>query len=325
MAKVASREEPLPLLCTHYFAYPLTDMISQPTTTPDLCILTTELEETAAIWNLVLSAVQIRHNILYDNNMWQLLVTGDKELRAIHELESYFEENKDWPPAPPAANNDFVPLLQPPTLLLIGGLILFFTITGPWAEQSFWFTQGAGNGERILEQGEWWRLLTALTLHADTVHLLGNCFIGGWLIHFFCRLTGTGMGLCAMLLSAGCGNLINTLIRGPQHQYVGFSTAVFAIIGMLAVLTHQGRKKFTGHHFLIPFMAGMALLAMLGSSGERTDLGAHLFGLLSGLTFGWFLSREPLHNLRHSLLFQALCFLFFLSLLIGSWLLALSP
>lgn len=300
-------------------------MRHQPHTIPDHCILTTDQEETAVIWHLVLSAVEIPHHIHHDSNTWQLLVTSGTELRAVHELESYFTENKDWPPAPPPPDNDFVPLLQPPTLLLIGGLILFFSITGPWENHSLWFTQGAGHGGRILLDGEWWRLLTALTLHADTVHLLGNCFIGGWLIHFFCRLTGSGLGLSAMLLSAGCGNLINTLIRGPEHQYVGFSTAVFAVIGMLAVLTHQGRKKFTGRHFLIPFMAGMALLAMLGSSGERTDLGAHLFGLLCGLVFGQLLSREPLHSLRHSLLFQTFCFLLFLSLLIGSWQLALNP
>lgn len=300
-------------------------MAPQTQTTPEQPILTTENKETAAIWSLVLSAVQIPHHLHHDTNNWQLWVTADKELRAIHELESYFAENKDWPPRPPAPDNDFVPLLQPPTLLLIGGLILFFSITGPWEKHSLWFVQGAGNGERILQQGEWWRLLTALTLHADTVHLLGNCLIGGWLIHFFCRLTGTGLGLFAMLLAAGGGNLINTLIRGPEHQFVGLSTAVFAVIGMLAVLTHQGRKKFTGRHFLIPFMAGMALLAMLGSSGERTDLGAHLFGLLCGLVFGHFLSREPLHSLRHSLLFQSICLLFFLSLLISSWLLALHP
>lgn len=297
-------------------------MTPQPQITPDHCILTTELEETAIIWNLVLSAVEITHHIHFDNYKWQLLVTGDNKLRAINELESYFAENKDWPPVAPAPDNDFVPLLQPPTLLLIGGLILFFSITGPWQEQSLWFVQGAGNGERILEQGEWWRLVTALTLHADTVHLLGNCFIGGWLVHFLCRLTGTGLGLCAMLLSAGCGNLINTLARGPGHQFVGFSTAVFTVIGMLAVLTHQGRKKFTGRHFLIPLMAGMALLAMLGSSGERTDLGAHLFGLLCGLAFGYILGRETLQSLRHSLLVQSLSFLFFLTLLIGSWILA---
>lgn len=295
------------------------------TTAPDHHILTTDQEETAATWSLVLSAVQIPHHIHHDHHNWLLLVTADKELRAIHELESYFEENRDWPPSPPAPDNDFTPLLQPPTLLLIGALILFFSITGPWDKQSFWFVQGAGNGERILQGGEWWRLLTALTLHADSVHLLSNCLIGGWLIHFFCRLTGTGLGLSAMFLTAGCGNLINILVHGQDHQFVGFSTAVFAVIGMLAMLAYQGRRKTTGYHVLIPFMAGAALLAALGSSGERTDLGAHLFGLLCGLIAGHLLGREPFHSLRHSLAFQSLLFLLFLTLLIGSWLLALQP
>ena len=94
---------------------------------------------------------------------------------------------------------------------------------------------------------------------------------------------------------------------------------------MLAILTHQGRRKITGYHFLIPFMAGTALLAALGSSGEHTDLGAHLFGLLCGLAFGQLLGREPLHSLRHSLVVQGISFLLFISLVIGSWLLALHP
>lgn len=298
-------------------------MAPQPQTTPDHLLLTTDQEETAATWHLVLSAVQIAHHIQHDNNNWQLFVTSDKELRASHELESYFAENKDWPPPPPAPDHDFTPLLQPPTLFLIGSLILFFSITGPWEQHSPWFMQGAGNGERILHEEEWWRLVTALTLHADTVHLLSNCLIGGWLVHFFCRITGTGLGLLSILFTAASGNLINILVHGPDHQFVGFSTAVFAVIGMLATLTHRGRKKITGSHFLMPLMAGTALLALLGSSGERTDIGAHLFGLLCGLIFGQFLSREPLHTLRHSLLFQSICFLLFLTLLIGSWLLAL--
>jgi hypothetical protein len=37
---------------------------------------------------------------------------------------------------------------------------------------------------------------------------------------------------------------------------------------------------------LIPLMAGIILMALLGTGGERTDVGAHLFGLLSGLALG---------------------------------------
>lgn len=294
----------------------------RPTNEP---ILTTDREEIATTWALVLAAVRIPHRIRYHNQTWYLQVPAGSRQRATHELESYFAENINWPPRHPQPIQDFTPLMQPPTLLLIGGLVLFYGLTGPWEAQSPWFLQGAGNSERILENGEWWRLLTALTLHADTVHLLGNCLVGGWLVHCFCQMTGTGLGLCALLLAAGAGNLINVWIHGTGHHFVGFSTAVFAVIGMLAVLTHQRRKTLTGSHFLLPVMAGAALLAALGSSGERTDLGAHFFGLICGLLSGYLLSRQPLHRWGHSLVFQFLCFLLFFSLLMGSWMRALRP
>ena len=43
----------------------------------------------------------------------------------------------------------------------------------------------AGDSAAILNNFQLYRLVTALTLHADIVHLLGNCFLGGFLLHFF--------------------------------------------------------------------------------------------------------------------------------------------
>jgi hypothetical protein len=36
----------------------------------------------------------------------------------------------------------------------------------------------------------------------------------------------------------------------------------------------------------LPLVAGVALLADLGTGGERTDLGAHAFGFIVGVAFG---------------------------------------
>jgi rhomboid protease GluP len=37
---------------------------------------------------------------------------------------------------------------------------------------------------------------------------------------------------------------------------------------------------------LLPIAAALALLAFLGTEGERTDVGAHLFGFLAGALLG---------------------------------------
>jgi hypothetical protein len=38
---------------------------------------------------------------------------------------------------------------------------------------------------------------------------------------------------------------------------------------------------------LLPVAAAVALLGLLGSGGENTDIGAHLLGFLAGLALGW--------------------------------------
>lgn len=278
----------------------------------------TDVEQVALTCSLVLSSAGITHHLCQTRDNLTISVTADDNLAAQEQIHAYFHENKNWPPVPVESNSSFTPLLQPPTLLLIGALALFYSITGPWAGHSFWFTNGAGDAEAILKNGEWYRLITALTLHADTTHLLGNCLLGGFLFHFFCRLSGNGLGLFSMLVTATLANLINVFLHGTNHHFVGFSTAVFSIIGMLAILSRQHQIR-TGYQRIMPFMAGAALLAMLGSSGERTDLGAHFFGLCCGLVTGLILSSSPLLTLRHSVIFQTTLFFLFIAGIFTAW------
>lgn len=281
-------------------------------------VLTTPDEQNIMACSLVLSSVGISHKILNAIGTTSLQVSEEDLHAARFQIQAYKDENKNWPPKPDTSLKTFEPLLQPPTLLLIGALALFFTVTGPWSANSFWFSKGAGDAAKILQQHEYYRLITALTLHADTVHLLGNCFFGGFLFHFFCRLTGNGLGMFTMLLTAGLGNFINVRLHGEEHLFVGFSTAVFAVIGMLSMLGRHNRvsKRYIR---IIPFMAGAAFLAMIGSSGERTDLGAHLFGLCCGFVTGWILGRPFILRLRESMWLQTSLFLLSCAIIVFSW------
>jgi membrane associated rhomboid family serine protease len=197
-------------------------------------------------------------------------------------------------------------------------------ITGPWKPGSVWFEAGANDADAVLAGGQLYRLITSLTLHADFTHLAGNCLIGGMLFYFFLQINGAGFGLLAVLLSGATGNLINDLAHGSEHFSVGFSTAIFAIIGMLSMYQMVEQRQPFGIRLFVPFMAGAALLAMLGSSGERTDLGSHLFGLLSGLIIGLFIALKPVKQLRQSSFMQIAFFIMAIIMLIFSWSSALS-
>ena len=250
---------------------------------PRDAIVATGPPEHLAICSLVLNAVGIRHTL--DLTRSALITPVESAGIARHHLEQYFEENKNWP-EPPQTLHIEKPPGNPPTLLLIGLLAIFFLITGPWDAHSPWFAKGAVDSQLILHNGEWWRLITALTLHADQVHLLGNCIIGGFLVHLLCRTIGSGVGWSALIVCGALGNFLNIAARDVVHHSVGFSTSIFAAIGMFSGLQILAGRRNLLRNLVIPLGAGASLLALLGVEGERTDIGAHFFGFFCGLILG---------------------------------------
>lgn len=228
---------------------------------------------------------------------WQLLVPESQLSRALDEIASYNELNRNWPP-----------LLPPPptraenTLATLSVLILLATFHNvtrmnilPFAHTApDWVTLGNAQAARILD-GEWWRLVTSLTLHANVSHLLGNLTIGGLFIILLCREIGSGLSWFLLLASGALGNLANAHFNLPTHSSVGASTLVFGGVGILAAISMLRHRNYLNRRWPMPIAAALSLLAILGTEGENTDLGAHffgfLFGILLGLSTGYLLER----------------------------------
>ena len=270
-------------------------------------------------YSLVLSAVNIPHSINSgSDNTFELHVPTHLRERALYEIATYVQENRDWPPPPPAAPI-FSPSFKAMSFLVIGSLIFIYSISGDWHPESVWFQRGAGDSTAILQGGEYYRLVTALMLHADIVHLMGNCFLGGFLLHFYFKISGNGLGLFTMLTTATFANYINVLAHGPGHHFVGFSTAVFSVIGLFCTSAYTKSPSTINFHLFMPIMAGMALLALLGAGGERTDLGAHFFGLIIGMAAGLFLRSQKAETIRHSTVMQMILTVLTCSIAWMSW------
>lgn len=254
----------------------------------------------ARSWSLVLSARLIPCRIAKDRRRWQLLVPADGFEAAIRELRQYERENRGWPPPPPAKvpnkNNAVL------TVCILAAVAVFHNLTltgfgllGP--DFVAWLNIGNAHAGKIMS-GELWRTCTALTLHADWLHLFGNLLIGGVFIVRLCRDLGSGLGWLLVVASGILGNLINAWLQAPDHRAVGASTAVFGAVGVLAAISlvryrHNLRPQ---KRWLLPIAGAFGLLAMLGAGGGRTDLGAHLFGFLAGLALGagaeWAIERS---------------------------------
>lgn len=286
---------------------------------PEIHIISAPDSPSLDIYSLVLSAVNIPHRIKTGTTGdFELYVPAPFKERALYEIASYVQENKNWPaPAPPAST--FSPSFKAMSFLVIGALVFIYSISGDWHPESIWFKKGAGDSTAILQAGEYYRLITALMLHADIVHLMGNCFLGGFLLHFYFRITGNGLGLFTMLTTATLANYINVLAHGPGHNFVGFSTAVFSVIGILCTSGYNKSTSTINFHLFMPIMAGLALLALLGTGGARTDLGAHFFGFATGMVTGLLLRTDRARTIRNSTVQQIILTIITCSVAWISW------
>jgi rhomboid protease GluP len=164
-------------------------------------------------------------------------------------------------------------------------LLAMYLRTGPEVAGSPWFERGSADAAAIL-RGEWWRTVTALTLHADAGHVAGNAVLGGLLLALLARSVGPGVASALMLLSGAAGTLAAAELVRHDFVSIGASTAVFAALGTLAALPRHSRRVW------MPVIGGLALLAFLGTS-KRADVAGHLCGFVSGVLVGVAVSLLP--------------------------------
>lgn len=142
-----------------------------------------------------------------------------------------------------------------------------------------------GASALFIMQGETFRAVTALFLHADTRHLVGN--LVGLLVFAnpFITLSGYGTGPFMLLFCGTLGNLINAQLHHTAHLSIGASTAVMGAAGLLSAYQVIHNRQSGQWSNLFPIFAGALLMALL-SQGERTDVWAHILGFFSGLASG---------------------------------------
>jgi membrane associated rhomboid family serine protease len=273
---------------------------------------------------LVLHALSIPHHLLRAGQRVHILAPESHAELARRELEQYQEE------APLQDHTRHIADKSAGTLaacLWIGSLSLsHFVMTRTVASK--WASAGVSKASEVRD-GEWWRTLTALFLHADIVHLLGNLALGALLIGLLAAETGLGTAILMTLVGGALGNATNALIGASTHASIGASTAVFATLGALVGGRFRiDREGLQRGRAWIPLIAGLALLGWMGGPSERmgsngaavrTDVPAHVLGLLWGLALG-FLYLRPGAQRKH----EAWALAGAVSLIAISWYLAIS-
>lgn len=232
-------------------------------------------------WALVLEAEGLSPEIRHLGGEFVLFVPSDNAHRAVMALWAYESENR---PETAPSEHDWSGLGPFFTSIAIAGAILIFFVVSVLTEPTFhWYERGSASAEQILH-GEFWRIVTALTLHADFAHASSNSIAAIFFFTAVGTMLGPGLGAALILAAGAVGNFLNALLHGSSHVSVGASTAIFGAVGLLGGIgfSRRRRRRLRGRQAWVPLVASGALLAMIGTGGQRVDLWAHLLGLLMG-------------------------------------------
>jgi membrane associated rhomboid family serine protease len=241
-------------------------------------------QDQADTYGLVLDAYGLTYSIRRNGSTWEIWVDEEIRDRALELIAQYIEEN------PHISRSDAQETETHQR-----------TFTGIWASLILMACSIAvnmsGNVDTVVREygasaydilnGEIYRTVTALMLHASYPHLAGN--MAGIAIFgtAVCNITGAGVGWLMILVTGILGNLANAALFRYGHISIGASTSVFGAVGILAAYQLSRKMKIAGQRMKawLPLAGGLALLGLLGSS-KHSDLTAHLFGFIAGICLG---------------------------------------
>lgn len=164
---------------------------------------------------------------------------------------------------------------------------------GPYPDAlNYW---GAKNAILIIDDGENWRLVTPIFLHAGVIHLLCNVSVQLETGAFFEREWGSGIWMIVYILSAVGSSILSSCFM-PDSISVGSSGAVMGLFGAKlsevfcrACESRRSRQDRISHEVRMEQLNGVlcsVTLVALFSFIPYVDWAAHLGGLVAGMTVG---------------------------------------
>lgn len=285
-------------------------------TPTDLTVIECRSQAQALDWSLVLVSQGIENVITRreEDDAWRLEIAEADFVRATESLALYERENR----RPWRREVKWTGLFFDVRGALWFVALILFHFSAEVVRKNFHLPGAVDRGAVL--HGEWWRVFTAVTLHADVAHLLANVTIGFVFLGFAMGCYGAGGALLLSLLGGALGNVASLLLHEAPFRSLGASGFVMASLGLLAAHSlafgrHEKRAVWIGRGVI----AGGLLLVLLGLS-PTSDVVAHVGGFIAGVVLG--VGALPWRAQFQRRVFSSACLSGFVLLVIGTWLLA---
>ena len=177
-------------------------------------------------------------------------------------------------------------------LIVAGGITSLFQGPSPFDL----YRAGGAYPPAIALDGEWWRLVTSIFLHAGLIHLGMNAF-ALWIFGNALEREIGRLSLLAVFLVTGIfASAASYLLSSPPFAVgVGASGAIFGLLGAFVTYNYLRRHNVLASARLRSAVSLLLLNLVIGLSIPSIDWRAHLGGLVDGAVAGFAVdpSRPP--------------------------------
>ncbi len=174
----------------------------------------------------------------------------------------------------------FIRLYPIVTFILALQAVLWLLFSLPVHSVALW--RDAVTGYNLgVANGEWWRLITPVLLHAGFTHLLFNSMSIFLFAPALERMLGKARFLFVYAGSGIIGN-IGTYVAEPlDYVHVGASGAFFGLFGVYLFMV-LFRKELIGQEHSKMILTLLAFAVLMSFINSNINMTAHLFGLCGG-------------------------------------------
>ena len=195
--------------------------------------------------------------------------------------------NQPYDSQPDAPEQIFRGPIRWVNLTIIAVNILVFVVTELLGntEDAGWMLRCGAAYVPLMEQGQWYRLITSMFLHFGAAHLFNNMFLLLFMGDLLESLVGKWRYLLIYFGSGIAGNLLSFLLEWRQGEYsvsAGASGAIFGVIGGVLVMMAVSRGK-AGNVSAGRFGFMILLTIYYGFQSAGINNAAHIGGIVCGI------------------------------------------
>jgi membrane associated rhomboid family serine protease len=142
-----------------------------------------------------------------------------------------------------------------------------------------------------------WTIVSAMFTHDGILHILFNMLALYFYGMYVIALVGEARFFLVYFIGGLIGNALFLLLAGPNSIAVGASGAVFALGGLLVVLVPRLKVMIFPIPIPVDLWIAIMVIALISlSPGVAWE--AHLGGLLTGITAGYFFKFQARNRRR---------------------------